>query len=578
MRKVCLLLTGIFFSLLSAYSQSKYTPHILAAEEDRQLLQKFSKSALPSDSSGLIAQLQHQKEALLARGYLTSSYFVLFRSDSALVYWNLGHRFQWTKLEVDEEALALLGFNAYREKDFLNQTFQGNDLIKLSKKILEEASNKGYPFASVRFLSPSLEQGQVSLMLDFEPGPKVVFDSIAFPENVKINDSFLKKYLGLASGQAYQEQAIKNIPDKIRQLPYVQITGEPEVSFANHRSKIYLPLSSRKANRLDGIIGLAPANELSNKAQLTGQLDLELHNLFKTGKYLSINWQKLRPLSQSMDLKLMYPVFLGSPMNLNFGFQLFKEDTSFLRRETLLSFSYASNARQMISGGVRYKNSNLLSTLSYENSDQTPPLLDSRSVMWEMAYQWSSLNDAFDPTRGAFVMLSAAAGNRTLEINPRLNPEIYEQINTKNTVFDFQLKLKKYFPTTKNQHIYTQLQTSWLHSDNLFQNELYRLGGLKSIRGFSENYFYASRYVVLNIEYRIRFEEESYVFAFYDQSYLYYKVPSIFLEDFPRALGLGLNIKLTGGILSVAYALGSSAEQSFGLANSRIHIGFVGRF
>src|SRR5690606_9782736 len=129
------------------------------------------------------------------------------------------------------------------------------------------------------------------------PGPKVVFDSIAFPENVKINDSFLKKYLGLASGQAYQEQAIKDIPDKIRQLPYVQMSGEPEVSFANHRSKIYLPLSSRKANRLDGIIGLAPANELSDKAQLTGQLDLELHNLFKTGKYLSINWQKLRPLS-----------------------------------------------------------------------------------------------------------------------------------------------------------------------------------------------------------------------------------------------------------------------------------------
>ena len=66
----------------------------------------------------------------------------------------------------------------------------------------------------------------------------------------------------------------------------------------------------------------------------------------------------------------------------------------------------------------------------------------------------------------------------------------------------------KYFPVKKRSTIHTQFSGGHITNSNLLWNELYRLGGLQSIRGFNENFFYASSYAFVNIEYRLFFDND----------------------------------------------------------------------
>ena len=55
-----------------------------------------------------------------------------------------------------------------------------------------------------------------------------------------------------------------------------------------------------------------------------------------------------------------------------------------------------------------------------------------------------------------------------------------------------------------------------LNSPQLFTNELYRIGGFKSIRGIDEQSIYASTFGIATFEYRFLFEQNSAFLLFAD--------------------------------------------------------------
>ena len=65
-----------------------------------------------------------------------------------------------------------------------------------------------------------------------------------------------------------------------------------------------------------------------------------------------------------------------------------------------------------------------------------------------------------------------------------------------------------------------RLRGEGLLNPRLFINDLFRLGGLNSLRGFNENQFYTSAYAVATAEFRQFIGADSYVFLFADQAYL----------------------------------------------------------
>jgi len=115
-------------------------------------------------------------------------------------------------------------------------------------------------------------------------------------------------------------------------------------------------------------------------------------------------------------------------------------------------------------------------------------------------------------------------------------------------------------------------------SDRLFLNELYRLGGLNSIRGFNEYNFYASEYIIGTLELRVYLNNFSNVFLLYDQSYLSYDLEAAAFSDTPFGIGTGMNLQTDNGQFLLVFALGKSKDQPLDLRYSKIHFGYAATF
>jgi hemolysin activation/secretion protein len=123
----------------------------------------------------------------------------------------------------------------------------------------------------------------------------------------------------------------------------------------------------------------------------------------------------------------------------------------------------------------------------------------------------------------------------------------------------------------------TKASVGVLVNENLLGNDLFRLGGLRSIRGFNENYFFANNYIYFTAEPRFYFDTCSYFMIFVDAGRLENNV-KVLQTDFPLSTGLGFSLETNGGVFNLIYALGMSNSQDFSLNLSKIHFGFTGRF
>ena len=121
-------------------------------------------------------------------------------------------------------------------------------------------------------------------------------------------------------------------------------------------------------------------------------------------------------------------------------------------------------------------------------------------------------------------------------------------------------------------------QTAFLSGKYLLKNELFRLGGQKSLRGFNELSLLATSYTYGNVELRYLLAQNSFLFAFYNQGYLQYRVPKSSYSDYPLGFGTGINFETNLGILSVSYALGKQKNNPLNLRQGKIHFGITALF
>ena len=126
------------------------------------------------------------------------------------------------------------------------------------------------------------------------------------------------------------------------------------------------------------------------------------------------------------------------------------------------------------------------------------------------------------------------------------------------------------------------LRTRWsgLFNDRIFLTDMFRLGGLSTLRGFNELEFYASRFAVATAELRYFTGPDSYLLAFFDQGYFQNNLQDRFQDDYPFGLGAGISFSTGAGIFSFVYSVGKSSalQQNLNFQDARIHFGITNRF
>ncbi len=117
-----------------------------------------------------------------------------------------------------------------------------------------------------------------------------------------------------------------------------------------------------------------------------------------------------------------------------------------------------------------------------------------------------------------------------------------------------------------------------LVSQNLFVNELFRIGGIRSLKGFDEQAIFASSYLIGNIELRYLIQQNSNILLFWNGAYYRNVVKSPQVSDRPFGFGAGMNFETGSGVFSIFYAVGKEMNNPINFNRAKVHFGFVNYF
>jgi len=261
--------------------------------------------------------------------------------------------------------------------------------------------------------------------------------------------------------------------------------------------------------------------------------------------------------SRVFDISFSLPYVFNSKFSPNARLNIYKQDSSFVNTSVKLALAYQIDNRNSLGLTLQSESSaNLLS-----NNINT--INDYKNLFYGLNYHYQVPHShLLFPVKFNFYS-ELLTGRRKSE-----------SIKTQQTKF----VIKTHFLWSMNlkNHIFIQNQSAYLKSEELFSNELFRIGGTNSIRGFDEESLLASSYSIFNLEYRFTPNITSYLYSITDFGYLNSQITNLNSKIFSLGLGYAFTSKL--GFVNLGYALGGFSDAPLTFDNSRFHLKIVAIF
>jgi hypothetical protein len=346
---------------------------------------------------------------------------------------------------------------------------------------------------------------------------------------------------------------------------------------------LYLYLENKKANTFNGIIGFLPENEETGKLLITGELNLNLINPFGKGEEIYLQWEKMESSTQKLDVGFMYPYIFKSNLGLDSDFSLYKKDSTYISISAGVGIRVFLNHDNYFKAYYKYKSTTRIG--DEENLSSSLSFADVKSNIFGGYYYINKLDYIYNPRKGIELNLFAGAGFKEISDAKNLDDSLNLNTDTRTIEIEAGLDADFYYPIYNNFVFHFGNTTRYLDQfgdnkkDNVFfENELYRFGGARSLKGFDESIFYASVYSLQNVQIKYLFEQNSAFYIFWNGAYYYRNITQKTTEDFPWGVGIGMDFQTKAGIFSLSYAVGKQFDNPLELRTAKIHFGYISRF
>jgi outer membrane protein assembly factor BamA len=451
------------------------------------------------------------------------------------------------------------------------------DVFLHNKTISSRLWNTGYPFATAQMNGIEEDSIGKTAKITVQKNNFITFDSIIVVGNLKMSRSFRYGYLDLKQGKPYNESVIKDIPSRLQALPFANLLRPPSVSFGQDKAALYIYADKQRDNQFDGYLGIVPNDETSGKVLITGSLALELSNVFTTGENLKLNWKQLQVLSPYLDIAADFPYLFGSPFGIDGAFQLEKKDTTYLNLNAAVGVRYFIQKNNYLRAYYQFKNSRLMGEM-LDYLSALPSNIDYDAHLYGLALNFQKLDYLFNPRKGYAFALNTALGQRVIVKNAHIADALYQDAQLSSTQIHLTGKADAYCPIKKRWVWYVGAKGGCLYGKQLFENEVFRIGGLKTLRGFDEQSIFASSYIILNNELRYIFGKRSYFQVFFDIATLEKNTTTEYIFDVPFGFGAGVSFDTKAGVFAFNYALGRQMNNSIRIASGKITFGYTAVF
>jgi len=421
---------------------------------------------------------------------------------------------------------------------------------------LKKLEVKGFSMAKVKLKNLQKKKGLLIADLNITLEKKRQVNDIVINGYDKFPEGHKKNIKRLYRNKVFNQQNLEKLYNDIEKYRFVKQTKYPEILFTKDSTKVYVYLEKTKSNTFDGYVGFT--NDDKKKLVFSGYIDLILNNALNSGEKLALYWKSDGQDQKTFNLGVELPYIFKSPLGLKTQLNIFKQDSTYQNTQTSIDLGYYFNYNTRLYLGYQstessdIQNVNTASLNDYENSFVTAnfEFLDFK-------------NDDFLFPEKTNINLKIGTGKRNANLQ-------------NDSQFFGNFTVKHNFYLNNKNIISLKTQNYYLQSNSYIINELFRFGGINSIRGFNENSLQGNFFSSILTEYRYVLAPSIYVHTIMD--YGYYQDKTSDIKDNLVGLGFGFGLLTKNGLFNFVYANGSTKQQTAKLSNSIVHISFKANF
>jgi outer membrane protein assembly factor BamA len=423
-------------------------------------------------------------------------------------------------------------------------------------------------------------------------------DSIRVYGELRIDPSFLNRYLMIDRGEPYSKEKLMKVDGLLRNLPYAELEKPSDLSWLATGSVLNVYLRQRKSSQLNALIGFLPDNTQTQNRKLliTGEANVLLRNTFGKGETIGLNWQQLQVRSPRLALLYRNPFVFGTGMGLDASFDMFRKDSSFLNVQGRLGVQYATRGGESGRLFVQWHQSAVtpggINIARILQERRLPEINDLSNVNLGLEYEWERTDYRFNPRRGWEAKGQLTGGtkrirpsNDILKLKDPSDPSfdfarLYDTVRLKTYLLRIRVQGARYLPIRGGRStLKLGMQGGYLQSASVFRNEQFQIGGFRTLRGFDEESQYLTAYAIGTVEFRLLAGQNSYFYGFSDLGWGESRVTGQPTYQYGYlGAGLGLNFETKAGLINLAWALGKRSDTDWNARQSKIHVGWVNYF
>ena len=547
----------IYILLLSCFSQgiSSQNFELKIKTKDtilKTVLNEVSYEANQRSEKEIFKEIRHVHKQLKNNGFFTSTIdTIVTNKDVYTAFFDLGFKTEEIIIIYPQKKQPVSS-----EQNFDSIRLKPHEFENYTKSILNKLDQKGKSFSEISFKNPKIQNRTLVLEQQVIESKKRYIDKVIVKGYDNFPQKFIRNYFKINPQTIFSKEKIEEISQLTKTLTFVDQKKKPEVLFKKDSTHLYLFLTKQTSSSFDGIINFASKDD-GKGLLLNGNLDLKLNNVFNSGEQLELFWNKVAEEKTEFNILVKAPYLINSRFSSELGFNIFRQDSTFLNTNFNFKTEYDFNNFSKIS---------LLFS-----SEKSSYLLDTESNNFDsfsnnfigIEYKISTLSKTNLFKYKLNVNIQPVIGRRKTEIS---------QINQQKLLISSFANFK----TSEKSYIFLKNETGILNSNNYLVNELFRIGGVNTIRGFNEQSIFTSQYSYLNLEYRYLTSLSSYIYTITDLG----AYENIVENNYQKVIGIGLGygFKLNNSNVNFAYANGFNFKDTTKFNNSKIIVKWTSFF
>lgn len=547
---------------LNCSAQNFHLRLIGSSDFENKVLDSLNYNSNHKNTKSISDEINLTSERLVKIGFIENQMLENTKENDSnyIAKFNLGERIKFIHIYIGRNSAIFDLVSLDKTKDTIILPY--NEIETFLNQSIQKLEQKGFALAKLKLINIKKKNHSLYADLQFDSGKQRKLNSIVvkFAENNKKN-SFPEGHFTQMNrkyrNRPFSQDIVRKINDDFEKFGFVSQIKYPEILFTKDSTKVYVYLEKRKSNNFDGFIGFT--NNENSKLVFNGYLDLTLENALKAGEQFSLNWKSDGNNQKTFKASIDLPYLFKSPIGLKAQINIFKQDSIFQNTKTTIDFGYFANYNTRIYLGYQstessdIQNTNNSTISDYNNSFVTSNLeytkLDSENLTF---FKKSNLS------------ITMGTGKRTTNgLAETLGSNKQSFINI-NAMHNFYLN--------KKNCININYQNYFLKSETYIINELYRFGGINSIRGFAENGLQANFMTAFITEYRYLISQELFIHSIMD--YGYYQDDSSGNKDNLIGLGLGMGLQTKNGLLNISFANGSTNTQKIKFGSTIVNLSY----